>query len=61
VHGFTKPAVAQVQLQATGNQVEIAGSINVDMRDFAIAPPDISFTTAEPQVVIEFHLLLDRA
>jgi polyisoprenoid-binding protein YceI len=61
VHGFTKPVIAQVQLQASGNQVEIAGSINVDMRDFAIAPPDISFTTAEPQVVIEFHLLLDRA
>jgi polyisoprenoid-binding protein YceI len=61
VHGVTKPVVAQVQVQLSGNQVEIAGSINVDMRDFAIAPPDISFTTAEPQAVIEFHLLLDRA
>jgi polyisoprenoid-binding protein YceI len=61
VHGFTKPVIAQVQLQVTGNQVEIAGSINVDMRDFAIAPPDISFTTAEPQAVIEFHLLLQKA
>ena len=61
VHGFTKPVVAQVQVQLSGNQLEIAGSINVDMRDFAIAPPDISFTTAQPQAVIEFHLLLDRA
>jgi polyisoprenoid-binding protein YceI len=61
VHGFTKPVIAQVQVQLNGNQVEIAGSINVDMRDFAIAPPDISFTTAEPQVVIEFRLLLERA
>jgi polyisoprenoid-binding protein YceI len=61
VHGFTKPEVAQVQVQVSGNEVEIAGSINVDMRDFAIAPPDISFTTAEPQAVIEFHLLLERA
>lgn len=61
VHGVTKPVIAQVQVQLSGNQVEIAGSINVDMRDFAIAPPDISFTTAEPQVVIEFHLLLQRA
>ena len=61
VHGFTKPVIAQVQVQLSGTQVEIAGSINVDMRDFAIAPPDISFTTAEPQVVIEFHLLLERA
>jgi polyisoprenoid-binding protein YceI len=61
VHGVTRPVVAQVQVQMSGNQVEIAGSINVDMRDFAIAPPDISFTTAEPQAVIEFRLLLDRA
>ena len=61
VHGVTKPVIAQVQVQLSGNQVEIAGSIDVDMRDFAIAPPDISFTTAEPQAVIEFHLLLQRA
>jgi len=60
VHGFTKAVVAQVQVQLSGNQLEIAGSINIDMRDFAIAPPDISFTTAEPQAVIEFHLLLER-
>ncbi len=60
VHGFTKPVVAQVQVQLSGNQIEIAGSINIDMRDFAIAPPDISFTTAEPQAVIEFDLFLDK-
>jgi polyisoprenoid-binding protein YceI len=60
VHGVTKPVIAQVQVQLSGNQVEIAGSISVDMRDFAIAPPDISFTTAEPQAVIEFRLLLQR-
>ncbi len=61
VHGFTKPVVAQVQVQLSGSQIEIAGSINIDMRDFAIAPPDISFTTAEPQAVIEFDLFLDKA
>jgi polyisoprenoid-binding protein YceI len=61
VHGFTKPVTAQLQVQLNGNQVEIAGSIDIDMRDFAIAPPDISFTTAEPQAVIEFHLLMVRA
>jgi polyisoprenoid-binding protein YceI len=60
MHGFTKPVVAQMQVQASGNQIEIAGSINIDMRDFAIAPPDISFTTAEPQAVIEFDIFLDK-
>ena len=61
VHGTTHAVVAQLQAQPAGAQVEVAGSIQVDMRDFAIEPPDISFTTAEPQVVIEYHLLLARA
>lgn len=61
VHGVTKAVTAQLQAQLNGTQLEIAGSVNVDMRDFAIAPPDISFTTAEPQVVIEFHLVLLKA
>jgi polyisoprenoid-binding protein YceI len=60
VHGFTRPVAAQMQVQLSGNQIEIAGSINIDMRDFAIAPPDISFTTAEPQAVIEFDIFLDK-
>ena len=61
VHGVTHAVVAQLQAQPNGDQVEVAGSVQVDMRDFGIDPPDISFTTAEPQVVIEFHLLLTRA
>jgi polyisoprenoid-binding protein YceI len=61
VHGVTRAVVAQLQAQPDGTQVEVAGSIQVDMRDFGIEPPDISFTTAEPQVTIEYHLLLTRA
>ena len=61
VHGVTNAVVAQLQAQASGDQVEVAGSLQVDMRDFGIAPPDISFTTAESQVLIEYHLLLTRA
>jgi polyisoprenoid-binding protein YceI len=61
VHGVTRQVMAQLQAQLNGDQVEIVGSINTDMRDFSIAPPDISFTTAEPQVVIEFRVLLIRS
>jgi polyisoprenoid-binding protein YceI len=61
VHGVTRTVVAELQAQPNGAQVEVAGSIQVDMRDFGIAPPDISFTTAESQVQIEYHLLLTRA
>jgi len=61
VHGVTHAVVALLQAQVNGDQVEVAGSVQVDMRDFGIDPPDISFTTAESQVLIEYHLLLTRA
>lgn len=61
VHGVTKAVAAHVQATSTGAQAEVVGSMDVDMRDFAIEPPDISFTRAEPGVTIEFDLKLARA
>jgi len=61
VHGVTKNVTAHAQAQAAGGQAEVAGSIAIDMRDFAIAPPDISFTRAEPLVTIEYDLKLVHA
>jgi len=61
VHGETKSVTTQVQAQRTANGVEVAGSIDVDMRDFNVSVPSISFTKAEPQVAIEYHLVLVRA
>lgn len=61
VHGVTRGVTARLQATGGGSQAEIAGSMSVDMRDFAIDPPDISFTRAEPQVTIEFDLKLVRA
>jgi polyisoprenoid-binding protein YceI len=58
VHGVTKPVTASFQAQLTGSGVEVAGSMTMDMRDFGIEVPDISFTTAQPTVVIEFDVLL---
>ena len=61
VHGETKPVTTQVHVQLTGDEVEVVGSINIDMRDFNVSVPNISFTKAEPGVVIEYRLLLTRA
>ncbi len=61
VHGVTKAVTTQLQAQRNSAGVEVAGSINVDMRDFGVEVPSISFTKAEPGVVIEYHLLLVRA
>jgi polyisoprenoid-binding protein YceI len=61
VHGNTKDVTAHVQAQAGAGQAEVAGSLSVDMRDFAIDPPDISFTRAEPMVTIEYDLKMVHA
>lgn len=61
VHGATKPVKTQVRAQMSGDEIEVAGSISVDMRDYNIDPPDISFTKAEPQLLVEYHLVLVRA
>jgi polyisoprenoid-binding protein YceI len=61
VHGVTRPVTTQLQVQLNGAELEAAGSMTVDMRDFNVMPPDISFTKAEPGVVIEYHLLLVHA
>ena len=60
-HGETRQVVAHVQAQDLGAHAEVAGQIVVDMRDFGIEPPDISFTRAESSVTIEFDLMLVRA
>jgi len=60
VHGVTKSVTSTMQIQLTGDAVEVAGSMMVDMRDFGVEVPDISFTKAQPEVVIEYRLLLVR-
>jgi len=61
LHGLTKQVTSPVQVQMNGSQIEAVGSTSVDMRDFGIKVPVIGFTTAEPIVTIEYHLLLAHA
>jgi len=56
LHGVTRDVTAHVHAQSAGSQAEIAGSITVDMRDFGIDPPSISFTRSEPVATIEYDL-----
>jgi polyisoprenoid-binding protein YceI len=60
-HGATKSVTAKLRVQMTGNELEVVGSMNIDMRDFNVEVPDISFTKAEPALIIEYHLFLSRA
>lgn len=61
LHGETREVIAHVQAQDTGDHAEVAGQIAVNMRDFGIEPPDISFTRADSSVTIEFDLMMVRA
>ena len=61
VHGVTKAVTSQLHVQLNGARIEVAGAINVDMRDFNVEVPSISFTKAEPLVVIEYQVMLVRA
>ena len=60
VHGVARNVTSELSAQLNGNEIEVVGSINVNMQDFGVGVPDISFTKAEPSVVIEYHLLLVR-
>ncbi len=61
IHGVTKSVTTTLQAQRTASGIEVAGSIDTDMRDFGVEVPSISFTQAQPGVVIEYHLVLIHA
>jgi polyisoprenoid-binding protein YceI len=60
VHGVTKPAQLTVQLRLNGTQVEAAGSTSFSMTDFGVQPPQVPITVVQPQVTVEFQLVLVR-
>jgi len=60
IHGVTKPVTAAVQGRLNGTQLEIAGSVPTAMTDFGLSPPQVSITTVQPAVTIEFQLVLTK-
>jgi polyisoprenoid-binding protein YceI len=60
VHGVTKPATLSVQLRLNGGQVQAAGSTSFAMTDFGVQPPQVPITVVQPQVTVEFQLVLVR-
>ncbi len=45
---------------ASGDRIELVGSIGLELPDYGIEVPQIGFTRAEPHAAIEFHLFLTR-
>jgi polyisoprenoid-binding protein YceI len=60
VHGVTKPVTLSVQLRLSGGQVQAAGSTSFAMTDFGVQPPQVPITVVQPQVTVEFQLVLVR-
>jgi polyisoprenoid-binding protein YceI len=60
VHGVTKPVTVSVQLRLSGGQVQAAGSTSFAMTDFGVQPPQVPITVVQPQVTVEFQLVLVR-
>jgi polyisoprenoid-binding protein YceI len=61
IHGVTKDVTAATQAQITGGNIEIAGSVSINMTDYGISPPSVGFTTSDSQVTIGFHIFLTKS
>jgi polyisoprenoid-binding protein YceI len=61
IHGVTKAVVAAVQVQASGDKVNVAGSIPITYTDYGVSPPQAPFVTPETQATIEFSLVLAKS
>ena len=50
-----------MQIQVSGSQVQAAGSIPINMNDFGVSTPQVPITRVDPNIKIEFQLLLSKA
>lgn len=60
IHGVTKDVTATAKAQLTGDKIEIAGNLSINMTDYGVSPPSVPFTTVDSQVTIEFQLFLTK-
>ncbi len=60
IHGVGHDVDVPLTLQASGDRIELVGSIGLELPDYGIEVLQLGFTRAEPHAVIEFHLFLTR-
>lgn len=62
LHGVTKRVTIPLDVRVTGGKGELVGSLQFPMSDFNITPPSIGgFVTVDPDVTLEFKLILEKA
>jgi len=57
-HGVTKPAVADLQAERSGNTIRVSGSIPVTFADYSIPNPSFGPISTEDHGLIEFLVVL---
>ncbi|MGI8563555.1 MAG: YceI family protein [Candidatus Dormibacter sp.] len=60
IHGVTKAEQVTALVKLNGSQAQINGSTTFNMTDFGISPPQVSITTVQPEVTLEFQLVLTK-
>jgi polyisoprenoid-binding protein YceI len=60
IHGTTKTVSIPMTGQVTGDKLEVAGSVDINMTDYGVQPPSVPFTSVQPGVTIAFHLFFKR-
>ncbi|MGY4720209.1 YceI family protein [Naumannella cuiyingiana] len=58
--GQTRPATGTFELTRDGEAVAVSGTVDVDVRDYGIEPPNLGFVTVEPTGQVEFLVNLGR-
>ena len=61
IHGVTKQVTIPLDVQLTGGQGQVVGSLKFPFSDFGMSPPSVGgFVTVESDATLEFKLLLAR-
>ncbi|MEA2973873.1 MAG: hypothetical protein QOG82_2331 [Actinomycetota bacterium] len=61
LHGVTKRVTIPLEVQLTGGQGQVVGSLKFPFSDFGMTPPSVGgFVTVESDATLEFKLLLAR-
>ncbi|MDR0360602.1 MAG: YceI family protein [bacterium] len=61
VHGTGRPAQANLQGRASGDRLQLAGTVPLTMTDFGVAPPQVPFVRVPAQVTVEVQLALTKS
>ncbi|NTW40482.1 MAG: YceI family protein [Cellulomonadaceae bacterium] len=59
-HGVSLPATVTLQVNRTGQGIQVAGQVPVVLADFGLEAPDLGFVTVQPTGSIEMLLSLVR-